>query len=806
MKRFVQMYGALAVLLLIFTTLGLLRLNDLSLYTDSTRYVIWGNSIAHGKGWVDDTQPVTEYYVVNAPFFPLLLSPIFVAFPSSLIAAKVWTLLWAVLALALFYRWMMKYFSPPTALAGVILFAMNPMTLVISTEVLSEAPFLALFMAILLLLERLAKDEPDRKSLLACALLLATVVLLREVAISLALAVALSFAIRKKYTRSVIALGIPLLFFGLWLIRNLVFVGTPTTSQSTNFRFIFEHVVTPPDAPLALEFISRFWLNLKGFGFQLAGMLFYSVPTTLVPIPTELFRVTVNTVGDLKLIVFLFAAPAMLGGLILDVHRSSSGIARFLFLLFYLGIVLIYPIHDVRFLLPVLPLMIFYGFLGTQWAIRRLPIGRWGRPVWAAPALTSVLMIPNFICMENILSTNCSYMRDPIGFHQQTFQTNGTRTYYSTPWMVLGEWVRSHVPENAVIACSAKEIVPFISPRKVLEINDGVPLTLFETMIRDNAAEYLIAVGKWDNITSYEFAMAESRRFRFERIGTTGILHVFRIHSRWMTPRAERTGWTFQYDTTSASGFLRKGRWELLNNRFVQAESSFATATRIFPNQSTILYQQLLLNSFRGDSTGSVRTLERMFNTSAATTYLWAARTHVDAMNSLRSAQKILSPPLRAVRLFEIAQLYWNLGYPFQSYALMRKVVQIDSSYFVGLLWAWHYAIQVGDTAGAGPVLKKLEAIDRGNQVVRQFRSVTDYSDRLRREGDPAARMRLRWDIAHAYEIVDLPEESLDELERAISERPRDPEAWGMYAAYFERLKRPAAARAAREHQQTLTD
>ncbi|MCU0411545.1 MAG: hypothetical protein MUF82_03300 [Bacteroidetes bacterium] len=48
MSPFLRTHGLLLAVLAIFFVLGLLRVNDLSLYTDSSRYLIWGNSIAHG--------------------------------------------------------------------------------------------------------------------------------------------------------------------------------------------------------------------------------------------------------------------------------------------------------------------------------------------------------------------------------------------------------------------------------------------------------------------------------------------------------------------------------------------------------------------------------------------------------------------------------------------------------------------------------------------------------------------------------------------------------------------------------------
>ena len=225
---------ALAFIAVLFFLLGILRLNDLSLYTDSTRYLAWGNSIAHGNGFVDDTQPVPEYYVVNAPFYSAVLAPVLAMFPMSLAAAKVWTLLWGVLSIILFYFLMRRMTSAPTALLAAVFFAFNPLTLTLCTEVLSEAPFLCVLFSLLLLLENIFVNNtsPWQRTLLV--ILLGVTVLLREVGIAFVAAAILSLLFKRHWKIAFFSLFAVVVFFGLWTYRNLHLVGTPETSQSAN--------------------------------------------------------------------------------------------------------------------------------------------------------------------------------------------------------------------------------------------------------------------------------------------------------------------------------------------------------------------------------------------------------------------------------------------------------------------------------------------------------------------------------------------------------------------------------------------
>src|SRR5258707_15230521 len=90
---------ALAVICVFFLVAGMLRMNELSLYTpDSSRYLIWGNSLAHGQGIIDYTLPQPDRFVVHMPLYAFVLAPLEIFFPSSFVAAKLWTLVWGLVS------------------------------------------------------------------------------------------------------------------------------------------------------------------------------------------------------------------------------------------------------------------------------------------------------------------------------------------------------------------------------------------------------------------------------------------------------------------------------------------------------------------------------------------------------------------------------------------------------------------------------------------------------------------------------------------------------------------------------------
>ena len=290
-------YRALLVLCSLFLLAGILRLNDLSIYTpDSSKYLIWGNSLAHGKGFTDDTQPSVDRFVVNAPLYAVLIAPVEYFFPGSVIAVKVWTLLFGLLALVLFYRYLSRLLGHAAAVIGTACLAFNPAMMLFSTEMLSEAPFIALLLTVLMLVESFENHppEPSRLKYIACAVLLGCMPLLREAGVALVLAVVLFFLVTKKYRAGAAILLACAIFTGAWYYRNQVWVGLLQGPQNGNLSLFSRHFVTSMDAPFANELMLRVWYAGKIYLGHLGEMFFYSFSSP------QFSDMLVNPVGILR--------------------------------------------------------------------------------------------------------------------------------------------------------------------------------------------------------------------------------------------------------------------------------------------------------------------------------------------------------------------------------------------------------------------------------------------------------------------------------------------------------------------------
>ncbi len=774
--NFPKKYVIILAIISGFFILGVMRFNDLSIYTDSTRYVIWGNSFAHGQGLIDNTQPETESYIVNAPFFAVILSPVFLFFPFSVLAAKIGTLTLASFAVFLFFIWSRKHLGKNAALFLSFLFAFNPFTLVLSTEVLSETSFLVLIFIILILTDRFSENPPNSLQKSLFLLLIAVLPLVREIGFALAVALILTLLLSKKIKESFAVFVAAALPYFIWTRYNTA--QMPITSQSNNIQYAFEHFVTPPDASFIAELVQRLIINGSKHLSELGGMIAYAFPGTLIAGPGNFSRIVLSAVVNGKFYIIPIFSILFAFGIFSDLRK---GLMRLLFLFVYLCIVFLYPVLDVRFLFPIFPFALFYVFLGLREVFRRTHISiQWTRRLSAAGFL--LLALPNLICIAEIIRTNQQYLRAPSAF-KATNSFSATVSFFSTPWSLLGKWFEEYIPEGSIVASPYKDIAPFAPKCKFLEINRAVPLPMFESLLRDEGANYVLTSTIFGNIPEYFTAMTESGRFQYELLTTIGSLRVYAIHNR-LTERGLRSnGVIDSLASINAAALFVQARHLMRSERYTEALEVFAKLEQQYPNQPEICYQKLILHALMTDRPSANADLQRIY-TLSANTYISPSNVFLHAAQMISNARIRSNPGIKADELYAAGKILWELGCNLQAYHLLQEAVQADSGSFTGLLWAWHFGNQLHAPESKG-YLKRLDAIDATNPVVRAFHTVASLQDSLARTSDPDTRSRIFDEISSAYDGIELITEAFDAAEQAIGESPKNAQFWRYLAALY---------------------
>ena len=777
----------------IFLILGLFRINDLSLYTDSTRYLIWGHSLSEFKGFVDDTQPIHNRFVMNAPLYPVLLVPAQWIFPFSVEAAKVWTLLWGCAAAALFFLWFRKHSSTAVSASFTLLLLFNPLFLTVSTEVLSEAPFMALAGIILLLADEFFGSAPDKRARIAFLVCIAVIMLLREMGAAFVVAAVFVLFRQKRGKDFLLAGSFAGTLFLLWTLRNSVMVGSAEESQAANVQYIFRHFVTSEDASLVAEFFTRAWLNFKGYAMTIGGRIFYPFPETLIVGQSALYDAFQTFANGLRIPLFLLAATGAVIGIFRDLRSGASGLFRLVSLIVSVIIILFYPVHDIRFFLPLLPFLFFY--LARFWDA---VVGYLNPPRVrnaAGSLLVALLLVPNATAVWEIIRTNNEYRSDPAHFRD----TSGNQSaYFDQPWSLIGGWIRDHCPEDAVIASPVKEIVPFVYPRPVLETSRILPTPVFERYLRDFEASYLLTVNAFDSVETFQYQMPESRRLRF--IPLTGVAGtaVYEIHSAILDATQGQT--ILAADTTTTRGLLIEGRKALMRGRYHDALGYFERCLRKSPSQPEIVFQIAVTLSFLGDSVAATTVVEQLFTLPRSTAYLQSVRSALDIMQQTLKAKRLPNASQQSFALFETALAYWGLGYGEAARSVIRDVVRLDATNFVGALWGIHMAKELGDTLESNQFLNRLKRIDRSAQIVGDWEEIRSLGEALGRSTGTREPAGIHLALSRVYAKIELFDEAVDETLRALKLEPTNIDAWLYKGELMEKKKATWGAAVAYRH------
>jgi len=779
-----------------FLILGLFRLNDLSLYTDSTRYLIWGHSLSELRGFVDDTQVVESRFVMNAPLYPLLLAPVQFVFPLSITAAKIWTLLWGASGLVLFFLWLRRYFEDPVALIATLVLAVNPLFLTLSTEVLSEAPFIALLVLLLFSADQYWSDPDNKSNRILFLTCLATITLVREVGAAFVLA-SLVLLFRQKRGRDLIlAASFSGGLFFLWTIRNSLLVGASEEGQVANIQYLLQHFVTSQNSSIVSEFATRAWLNLKGYTLNLGGRILFPFPDNLIGAPTFIYDFLRSAIESVRLLILFLALGATAVGIGSDLRSGLAGLLRILAVAAYLMIILVYPVHDMRFVLPLLPLMIFY--LSRSWLVLKRISGNSRLATLAGVSVSLLLLVPNAIASYEIVRTNIAYRSDPGDFSRTLESGTNPARYFSQPWALIGSWIRSSLPPDAVIASPVKEIVPFVYPRRVLETSRVLPTPVFERFLRDYSAQYLVSVIAWDSVETFGFQMPESQRLWFEPLTAIAGIRLYAIHSSILEP--PRQSKPTIPDTSTAKGLLLQGRNALLNLRYREALGFFGKALSHEPSQPEIAFQIMTALSFLGDSVGAMNMVEQLLTLPQSTAYTQRIQSTLAIMEQTLRARRLLTPSQQSFALFETGLSYWGLGYPQAARSTMHSVLRLDSTNFVGALWGVHVAKQSGDTLESNRFLQRLKQIDRNAQIVRDWERIRELEESLKRPSIPGEAIRTHLEIARIYAKIELFDEAVDAAMRALRLEPGNVDTWLYMGEVMEKKKaRVGAAAAYRE-------
>ncbi len=331
---------------------------------DNAAYLSLGTALLEGRGYVTLYDPVAPAHTQYPPVFPAILAGALAVGLTPWASLKVLLSVFSALAVAFAYLWIRRRRRPALALGVGGLLALRPGVLEQGHWILSDVPFWCFTMAGLWGFERLPRERRATYALGVLAIVLAYFT--RSAGLPLALAAAGWLTLRRRWRQlaGFAALLLPLAM--LWWLRARQHGGIDYVSQ-----FWYVNPYAPDLGRIgALDLFDRMAEN----GSKYARI---HLPILLTGAARPLA---------------IAASFGVLGfGFYGWLRRARRPGITELFLPLYLGLLLIWPAvwSGERFLLPVLPVLLYYagdGLVRAGWLARR-------RSGFAAAAVAGAVLV-----------------------------------------------------------------------------------------------------------------------------------------------------------------------------------------------------------------------------------------------------------------------------------------------------------------------------------------------------------------------------------------------------------------------------
>ncbi|HSL72602.1 MAG TPA: hypothetical protein VK864_20295, partial [Longimicrobiales bacterium] len=322
---------------------------------DNAAYYALARSLLNGSGYREIYDPAQPIHTQYPPVFPLMLAGLLAVGLQPWIPFKILIVACSAAAIALSFFWLRRKLRPELAFTIALLMAVSPGVIGLSHWELSDVPFWALTAAALFAWERLPPQNPKR--LLAATALTLLAYFTRSAGLPLIAAAGIWLVWRRRWKQLAIFVAGAAPFVLWWWWRARTQGGVDYVQQ-----FWFVNPYAPEQGRVgAIDLIRRAVEN---------GTAYFNrhLPLLLVGASHVLGMVISYIVGVLALIGWT--------------RRLKHAQIAELFFPLYIGLLLVWPAvwSGERFLVPALPLILFYSADALLRITRRL------RPALMRPA------------------------------------------------------------------------------------------------------------------------------------------------------------------------------------------------------------------------------------------------------------------------------------------------------------------------------------------------------------------------------------------------------------------------------------
>jgi len=434
-ENFLRRNKLLLQFLFVYIILSLLLFDPkLSTGGDNAVYIILAESIISGKGYKDiylsEEPPHTQY----PPGFPVLLTLPILLFGQSVIVLKFFIFLNGVGAVFFVFKIGEHLFKRRITIVMSFILSIS-IFIVYNHWILSEMPFLCFSLGALYFL--MYAQEHGKFFYYFSFIFAMGSFFIRTAGISLILAIALFLLLKKQYKYFAIFL---ILFFSIfipWQMRN---AGIPGRVS------YFDQLMAKNPYQLELGRASFFEL-LERAGDNFITYIFAVHPLSLFPLFKGTGPIPIVIIGAIftPLIILCFVR-----------RIRNLGIIELYFIITWI-ILLAWPRvwSSERFLLPILPLCIFYTYSSLFWLGKKFKLKHFIYVVTGLFVFLNLLyVIPQ---IEDALKNNCAYLR---GDRYAGYKPDW-RAYFG-----IIDLLKENVPEDKIILARKPEFVYLLSKCK----------------------------------------------------------------------------------------------------------------------------------------------------------------------------------------------------------------------------------------------------------------------------------------------------------------------------------------------------
>jgi hypothetical protein len=486
--------GALACLVALYVgCLGGLRIQP-AFGDGPSVYVASALSLAHGTGYRlinYPNPPPANLYPIG---YPLLLSFIFRIVPfgvKSIFLARLLNVVGAVLWVDAARRLLNRAVNPLLAAMAALAMGFTPLLLEMNGQIKADIVFAALLVITMVVAVGISPSDTSRQLMLRGVLLgilAASAMLVRTIGFTLVFGVALEMLLRRRWSQLVgfcVAIALSL---GPWMLWNFFHNG------GTFHAYASENAITWQTP------ISHFWLLASSTAPTMAFPPLEGLLKHAIAVHLHLLEVTM-------LLGLIITALVILGWALLLRQRHVVA----LILGPYMAVVFLWWFEPTRFVIPVLPLIVFCAIAGARAVMGCLTIPTHRTALTAAA-----------ICIAGGVLVDAGRLVRARRYGN----IDGAQAAAEWKQMHAGlNWLKDNTPTDAVVFTSYPAGVYLLTSRRTLDLNNGehndpvyVPMGQMDLDAQFRKANafpsaYVFATYRWDFLTQMDWGLGPVQRF-----------------------------------------------------------------------------------------------------------------------------------------------------------------------------------------------------------------------------------------------------------------------------------------------------